>query len=123
VFPLGGGNDAQRLHYFNFPWEITTTANYPAPLTICFQGPSGTDPTVFPSSRALRNLNGTLVDQTIFSGPNAPNFATHTVCGQTNSLSRFVIAKLGGSTNSVGKAPPRVGTTERQNGISAELEA
>jgi len=86
VFPLGGGNDAQRLHYFNLPWELTTTANYPAPLTICFQVPSVTDPTAFSRLRVLHNLNGTLVDQTILSGPNAPNFASGTVCAQTDGF-------------------------------------
>jgi len=82
----------------NFAWEITTTANYFSPLTICFQVPSVTDPTAFSNLRVLHNLNGTLTDQTILSGTNAPNFANHTICAQTNSLSPFVIAKFNGST-------------------------
>jgi len=96
--PSEAGITPSGYTILSFAWEITTTANYTAPLTICFQVPSVTDPIVFSSLRVLHNLNGTLVDQTILSGPNAPNFTTHAICAQTNSLSPFVIAKLGGST-------------------------
>jgi len=96
--PSEAGTTPGGYTILNFAWEITTTANYISPLTICFQVPLVTDPTVFSSLRVLHNLNGTLVDQTILSGPNAPNFTTHTICAQTYSLSPFVIAKLGGST-------------------------
>jgi alpha-tubulin suppressor-like RCC1 family protein len=76
----------------NLAYEINTTATFSGPITICFQLTSVNDATVFSTLRVLHNVNGTLIDQTILSGPNAPNFATRTICAITSSLSPFVIA-------------------------------
>jgi hypothetical protein len=66
---------------------------------VCFTLPTITDPTTFSNLRVLHNEGGTLVDETILSGPNAPNFATRTICAQTYSLSPFAIAQLAASTS------------------------
>ena len=49
-----------------------------------------------PESIVVGNFNGdgVVVDQTILSGPNAPNFATKTICAQSLSFSPFVIASV-----------------------------
>jgi YVTN family beta-propeller protein len=88
-----------------FAFDITSTASYSAPLTICFTLPTITDPTTFANTRVLHNEGGTLVDRTILSGPNAPNFATRMICAQTYSLSPFAIALLAASTNLQISAP------------------
>jgi hypothetical protein len=74
-------------------------------LTVCFTLPTITDPTAFSNLRILHNEGGTLIDRTIMSGPNAPNFATHTICAQTFSLSPFVVAQLAATTNLQISAP------------------
>lgn len=77
-----------------FPaFEITTTAIYTAPITVCLQVPSVTSAMTFASLRILHNENGTLVDRTILSPDTpAPNFAAKTICARVNSLSPFVVA-------------------------------
>ena len=40
------------------------------------------------------NRDAQLVDQTVLSGPNAPDFATRTICASVQSLSPFVLAAV-----------------------------
>ncbi len=78
-----------------FPtYEIQTTAAYTAPITVCVQVPSVTDPTTFAALRILHDEGGTLIDRTILPPDTpAPNFATKTICARVNSLSPFVVAQ------------------------------
>ena len=57
-----------------------------------------------PYSVAVGNFNGDLsvIDQTILIGPNAPNFATKTICANVLSFSPFVLAQVNDLT------PPNV---------------
>jgi dipeptidyl aminopeptidase/acylaminoacyl peptidase len=76
-------------------FEITTTANYTGPITVCFVDSSVADQATFDSLRILHGEGGFLIDRTILS-PDTPaaDFSTRTVCARVDSLSPFVIAKL-----------------------------
>jgi Tol biopolymer transport system component len=74
-------------------YEITTTAQYTAPITVCIQVPSVSDPAIFNSLRILHGEGGTLVDRTILPPDSpAPDFASRTICARVPSLSPFVVA-------------------------------
>ena len=77
-----------------FPaYEITTTATFTAPITVCLQVPAVTNPMTFAALRILHNEGGTLIDRTILPPDSpAPNFATKTICARVSSLSPFVVA-------------------------------
>lgn len=74
-------------------YDITTTASYTPPVTVCFRVSSINDQAEFARVRILHGEGGQLVDRTILQ-PNspAPDFATRTVCARVNSLSPFVAA-------------------------------
>jgi hypothetical protein len=73
-------------------FDISTTAVFTGPVTVCFSVPS-LDSATFANLRVLHNLGGALIDQTVLSGPTAPNPATKTVCSIVTSLSSFVLAR------------------------------
>ena len=68
-------------------YNISTTATYTAPVTVCinYNPAQYSDPS---SLRLFHYENGTWLDVTTFN-----NVTFHTICGQVNSLSRFVIAQ------------------------------
>ena len=78
-----------------FPaYEISTTASYTAPITVCLQVPNVTSLATFNALRILHYVSGTPTDATILSPDTpAPNFATKTICARVNSLSPFVVAQ------------------------------
>jgi hypothetical protein len=69
-------------------FDITTTATYAPPVTVCFSVPAITDPTVFFNLRILHSENGVLVDRTT-----TLDFTAKTVCGQVSSFSPFALAR------------------------------
>ncbi|HYP02428.1 MAG TPA: carboxypeptidase regulatory-like domain-containing protein, partial [Pyrinomonadaceae bacterium] len=69
--------------------DITTTATYTGTVTVCTNAPSVNDPQTFANLRILHGENGVLVDRT-----SGADFNTRTVCGQVNSLSPFVLARV-----------------------------
>lgn len=72
-----------------FPaFEIATTATFTAPITVCVQVPSVTNPVTFNVLTFFHGEGGVLVDRTL-----SRNFATKTICANVNSLSPFVIAQ------------------------------
>ena len=72
-----------------FPaFEITTTATFTAPITVCVQVPSVTDVVTFNRLTLLHGEGGILVDRT-----SSRNFATKTICANVSSLSPFVVAR------------------------------
>jgi uncharacterized repeat protein (TIGR01451 family) len=73
----------------SFSFEITTTAQYSGPITICFSAPEVTDAAIFANLRILHNENGTLVDRTT-----SHDFAAKMICATVKSLSPFVVAQL-----------------------------
>jgi hypothetical protein len=68
-------------------FDITTTATFTAPITVCFSVPAITDPTTFSNLSLLHSENGVLVDRTI-----SRDFDSTTICGQVDSLSPFALA-------------------------------
>jgi Carboxypeptidase regulatory-like domain/Right handed beta helix region/WD40-like Beta Propeller Repeat len=72
-----------------FPaYEITTTASYTAPITVCLQVPGVTTLAVFNALTLFHSEGGVFVDRT-----SSRNFATKTICASVNSLSPFVVAQ------------------------------
>lgn len=75
-------------------FEISTTASYTAPVTVCIGVSQSTPLVQFNSLRILHNEGGVLIDRTILPPDTpAPNFATKTICGRVSSLSPFVVAQ------------------------------
>jgi CSLREA domain-containing protein len=76
-------------------YEITTTAQYTPPVTVCFYLPSVTDPATFAALRILHGESGMLVDSTILPPESpAPDFNSKTICARVTSLSPFIVAQL-----------------------------
>ena len=76
-------------------YEITTTAQYTPPVTVCLSLPSVNDPATFATLRILHGEGGTLVDRTILPPDSpAPDFNSRTICARVTSLSPFVVAQL-----------------------------
>ena len=76
----------------NLAFDVSTTAAFTGPVTVCFTVPS-LDAATFASLRVLHYVGGVPADQTILSGPNAPNPTTQTICASVTSFSPFVLAK------------------------------
>lgn len=75
-------------------YEITTTANYTAPIVVCLQVSSTITLATFNTLRILHSEGGMLVDRTILLPDTpAPDFLTKTICARVNSLSPFVVAE------------------------------
>ncbi|MDQ3115254.1 MAG: hypothetical protein M3Q86_01360 [Verrucomicrobiota bacterium] len=70
-------------------YDITTTATFTAPITVCFTVNAITDEADFARVRILHGENGVLVDRTDRS---SLDFASRSVCAQVDSLSPFVVA-------------------------------
>lgn len=74
-------------------YDITTSATFTGPLTVCFTLPAGISEADFSRVRLLHRENGVWVDRTILAPATpAPNFSTRQVCARTDSLSPFVLA-------------------------------
>lgn len=75
----------------NLAYEISTTAAFTAPVTVCFNVPPVVAPTqtAFNALSLMHNEGGVLVDRT-----SSRNFATRTICGSVTTLSPFVLAEL-----------------------------
>ena len=72
-------------------FDISTTAVLTGPVTVCFSARS-LDAATFASLRVLHYVGGVALDQTILSGPNAPNPVTQIICASVTSFSPFVLA-------------------------------
>lgn len=74
-----------------FPaYEITTTATYTAPITVCLQVPSVSSSAVF-NALTIFHSEGNPV--ALVPKPTTRNFATKTICADVMSLSPFVVAE------------------------------
>ena len=74
-------------------YDITTSAAYTTPVTVCFIVSSINDPAAFARLRILHAEGEQLVDRTILAPDSpAPDFGTRFICAQVNSLSTFVAA-------------------------------
>ncbi|MBA2435984.1 MAG: right-handed parallel beta-helix repeat-containing protein [Chthoniobacterales bacterium] len=70
-------------------YDISTTASFTPPITVCFTVSSITDEAEFARLRILHGEDGQLVDRTDLD---SLDFASRTVCAQVDSLSPFVVA-------------------------------
>ena len=59
--------------------------------TVCFTVDPTTTLSDFNTIRIYHEVGGTYVDETILSGPNAPNYSTKTVCAHVTSFSPFYV--------------------------------
>ncbi|MEO5720964.1 MAG: FG-GAP repeat protein [Chthoniobacterales bacterium] len=88
-YTLSGGGPA---------YDITTTATYTGPVTVCFTVSGITSAAQFARVRILHREGGQLVDRTILAPDSpAPDFATRRVCARFDTLSPFVIALAPGA--------------------------
>lgn len=71
-------------------YDITTTASYTPPITVCLAVPASLSPAEFLQLRLLHGENGVYVDRTSYrtDEPGQPR----QVCGLVNSLSPFALA-------------------------------
>jgi len=102
-FSLGAGLPA---------FEISTSAVYTPPITVCIQVPLITNPVTFNALNIFHNENGILVNRTI-----SRNFAAKTICASVSSLSPFVVAQNLAPTAASVSVSGRVTAAEKQ-GIS-----
>ena len=72
-------------------YDISTTATYTPPVTVCINVPAAIDAATFNSLALLHGENGVLVDVTTSHVTNQDG--TREVCGQVDSLSPFVLAQ------------------------------
>jgi hypothetical protein len=70
-------------------FDITTTATFTNPVSVCMQVPGISDPTTFSKLRMLHKEGGVWVDLS----SSKVNFSTKQVCGTATSLSPFIVAQ------------------------------
>lgn len=88
--PSSAGTAPNGFVLGGIAYEITTTAAYTAPVTVCFNVPSQFAPTqtAFNALSLMHNEGGVLVDRTT-----SRNFPTRTICGSVTTLSPFALAE------------------------------
>jgi hypothetical protein len=71
-------------------YEITTSAAYTAPVTVCFNVPTtvASSQSAFNALNLMHNEGGVLVNRTT-----SRDFPTRTICGSVTTLSPFVLAE------------------------------
>jgi hypothetical protein len=94
-------------------YDFSTTAVYSGSITECFHIPAITDDNVFIRLKILHSEGGILIDKTI-----STNTATRVVCGQTTSLSPFVIANGLAPTAASVSISGRVLTDGKRRGLA-----
>jgi hypothetical protein len=70
----------------NLVFDVSTTATFSGPISVCFAVPSVGDAATFATLRVLHRELDVMVDKTSRS-----DFATHTVCADVGSLSPFAV--------------------------------
>lgn len=90
ISPSSAGTAPNGFIIGNIAFEITTTAAYSAPVTVCFVIPQSMNlsPVGFEQLSMLHNEGGVLIDRTT-----SRNFNTRTICGTVSTLSPFALAE------------------------------
>jgi CSLREA domain-containing protein len=90
ISPFSAGNTPGGFVLAGSAYEITTTAPYSAPVTVCFNVPESTasTETQFNALSLMHSENGVLVDRTT-----SRNFVQRQICGTVDSLSPFALAQ------------------------------
>ena len=100
-----------------FPaYEITTTASYTAPVTVCLQVPAISTQTAFNSLSLFHNEGGVLVDRTF-----SRDFPSRTICAQTTSLSPFAVAQALAPTAAPAYVAGRISTADGRGVSNARV--
>jgi len=88
--PSSAGTAPNGFVLGGLAYEITTTAAYTAPVTICFNVPMSiaSTQTAFNALNLMHNEGGLLINRTT-----SRDFPTRTICGSVTTLSPFVIAE------------------------------
>jgi len=73
----------------NLVFDVSTTATFSGPVSVCFAMPSVADAATFATLRVLHRELDMMVDKTSRS-----DFATHTVCAEVTSLSPFAVGMV-----------------------------
>lgn len=95
-------------------FDITTTAVYTGPVTVCFRNVPLTS-VQFSTLRVLHNSGAGLIDETILRGANAPDPITRSICASVTSFSPFVLANIIGRIKPGKK--PNADDENNQNGL------
>ena len=100
-------------------YDITTTATYTNPVSVCMQVPNVSDPVQFSHLRMLHKEGGVWVDLS----SSAVNFSTKQVCGKATSLSPYIVGQASGPTSSSTKISGQVTTStgEPLGGVVMQL--
>jgi hypothetical protein len=100
-------------------YDITTTATYTNPVSVCMQVPNVSDPVQFSRLRMLHKEGGVWVDLS----SSAVNFTTKQVCGKVTSLSPFIVGQAAGPTSSTTNISGQVtaSTGEPLGGVVMQL--
>jgi uncharacterized delta-60 repeat protein len=106
-------------------YDITTTAQFTPPVTVCLTVSSVSDQTTFARVRVLHGEGGQLVDRTILAPDSpAPDFASRRVCARVQTLSPFVAAlapaaptvQFSAAGSAVSESDPRANVTVTRTG-------
>jgi hypothetical protein len=92
ISPASAGDPPSGFNLANFAYDISTTASFTPPVSVCFNLEPGlyTTQAQFDKLRVLHNEGGVLVDRTVL--PN--DFVSRKICSSVNSLGAFVLAEL-----------------------------
>jgi hypothetical protein len=82
-------------------YDITTTATYTTPASVCIQVPAVSDPNTFSHLRLLHKEGGVWIDLS----SSAVNIAGRQVCGKVTSFSPFIVGQSSGAPTS---APTKI---------------
>ncbi len=93
INPASAGTlpDGYALDENGIAFDITTTATYTPPITVCLDVPASLSQQTFSALLLLHGENGTLVNRTTNHITNPDG--TREVCGSVSSLSPFVLAQ------------------------------
>ena len=105
-------------------YDITTTASYTPPVSVCLAVPASVAAADFLNLRLLHGENGSYVDRTAFrvDEPGSPRW----VCGTVQSLSPFALATFARATTSslmVSPIPSRLGQPTTFTGVVNGIDA
>ncbi|MBP6004870.1 MAG: carboxypeptidase regulatory-like domain-containing protein [Pyrinomonadaceae bacterium] len=109
IEPLSAGTAPNGFVLGGVAYEISTTAAYTSPVTVCFVVPPtfATTAAAFNQLSLLHNEGGVLTDRTT-----SRDFATRTICGLVSTLSPFVLGEFVDSA-----LPSITGLVEDENGV------
>ena len=113
ISPSSAGSAPSGFVIANQAYEISTTAAYAAPVTVCFKNLYGFTQTAFNALSLMHMEGGVLVDKTT-----SRDFSLRRICGTVTTLSPFVLAQQtgGGGASPKTSLPSITGLVVDNNG-------